>query len=250
MSRIGAAAAAFSCSFCWRLSRPRMPCRAFRRPPEAFTSSCCAMLGLPRAPSRVNASIASRRRPHTRRDADRAPDSLLDSSADAQALQLLVALSWLRCAAHQGTGGKLRADPACFQSCATRIRRLDRSPRRPFSGLSAVNGAWDQLGGGNRAGDNVIVGVSTPAYGRNIPVSRRGPSITGPLPAGVAAVERGQRFPASSCNSKLIGARWFDEGFGGDEAIKSFFPYEFLSPRAANGHGVHTAGIAVSNYPP
>ncbi len=53
--------------------------------------------------------------------------------------------------------------------------------------------------------------------------------------------ESGERFEATDCNNKLIGARWFvagadDTGFIDDN--------EFRSPRDADGHGTHTATTA------
>ncbi len=53
--------------------------------------------------------------------------------------------------------------------------------------------------------------------------------------------ETGDRFEASDCNNKLIGARWFvagadDTGFIDED--------EFRSPRDADGHGTHTATTA------
>jgi len=53
--------------------------------------------------------------------------------------------------------------------------------------------------------------------------------------------ESGERFEATDCNNKLIGARWFiagadDSGFIDDN--------EFRSPRDADGHGTHTATTA------
>lgn len=57
--------------------------------------------------------------------------------------------------------------------------------------------------------------------------------------------ESGQQFTASACNHKLIGARWYDEGF------RAFYgdmdPNEFRSARDADGHGTHIASVAAGN---
>lgn len=65
------------------------------------------------------------------------------------------------------------------------------------------------------------------------------------IPAGwQGECESGQNFPADACNNKLIGARFFNEGFllGGPTD-----PNEFVSPADADGHGSHIASIAAGN---
>ena len=57
--------------------------------------------------------------------------------------------------------------------------------------------------------------------------------------------EAGEAFAATDCNNKLIGARWFADGF--IAARGSIDEGEFLSPRDASGHGSHTASTAAGN---
>jgi len=54
----------------------------------------------------------------------------------------------------------------------------------------------------------------------------------------------GERFDASNCNNKLIGARWFIDGAVETGPIDED---EIRSPRDADGHGTHTATIAAGN---
>ncbi|XP_022768675.1 subtilisin-like protease SBT1.7 [Durio zibethinus] len=75
-------------------------------------------------------------------------------------------------------------------------------------------------------------------------------SELGPVPSGWKGVcEVGRNFSASSCNRKLIGARFFSKGY---EA--SFGPIdesrESKSPRDDDGHGTHTATTAAGSAVP
>ncbi|MEE8244982.1 MAG: S8 family serine peptidase, partial [Pseudomonadales bacterium] len=58
------------------------------------------------------------------------------------------------------------------------------------------------------------------------------------------ACETGERFEATNCNNKLIGARWFIDGA---QASGPIDVGEILSPRDVDGHGTHTATTAAGN---
>ena len=65
-----------------------------------------------------------------------------------------------------------------------------------------------------------------------------------PIPAGwKGKCVAGERFPASTCNDKLIGARYYIEGFG----KQNISPDEYVSPRDGASHGSHTASTAAGN---
>ncbi|WP_345463089.1 S8 family serine peptidase [Nocardioides marinquilinus] len=55
--------------------------------------------------------------------------------------------------------------------------------------------------------------------------------------------EAGDRWSAGSCTSKVVGARWFVDGFGTD-ALRAA---SSLSPRDTDGHGTAMASIAAGN---
>ncbi|XP_044495324.1 subtilisin-like protease SBT1.5 [Mangifera indica] len=54
-------------------------------------------------------------------------------------------------------------------------------------------------------------------------------------------------FPSSSCNRKIIGARFFCQGYESTNG-KMNETSEFRSPRDSDGHGTHTASIAAGRY--
>jgi subtilisin family serine protease len=58
------------------------------------------------------------------------------------------------------------------------------------------------------------------------------------------ACDLGERFEATDCNNKLIGARWF---VSGAEASGPLDDGEIRSARDADGHGTHTATTAAGN---
>jgi subtilisin family serine protease len=56
--------------------------------------------------------------------------------------------------------------------------------------------------------------------------------------------ETGDSFTSESCNNKIIGARFYADGFS---QTHEFDPNEFMSPRDADGHGTHIASTAAGN---
>jgi hypothetical protein len=131
--------------------------------------------------------------------------------------------------------------------------RLNTVSTPEFLGLREAGGAWD-LG---HVGEDVVIGImDSGAWPENPSFSDR----TGTNPNGVdgkldyqqipgwhGKCVPGEGFNASHCNQKMISAQWYGAGFGGPAGIKATFPYEFVSPRAVDGHGVHTASTAGGN---
>ncbi|MBI3241185.1 MAG: S8 family serine peptidase [Chloroflexi bacterium] len=138
------------------------------------------------------------------------------------------------------------------------LSHMDTSSTPAFLGLTAPGGLWDQLGGVGNAGEGVIVGVvdtgiwpENPSFsdrtGTNGNGTQDGKLDFHQIPGWHGKCTPGEEFPASNCNQKMIGAQWFNAGFGGDEAVKASFPFEYASARDADGHGSHTASTAAGN---
>ncbi|KAK2977141.1 hypothetical protein RJ640_027754 [Escallonia rubra] len=68
-----------------------------------------------------------------------------------------------------------------------------------------------------------------------------------PVPAGwKGKCQSGEAFNATTCNRKVIGARYYLSGYEAEEdSVKTV---SFRSPRDSSGHGSHTASIAAGRY--
>jgi subtilisin family serine protease len=139
----------------------------------------------------------------------------------------------------------------------------DRNPT-DFLKLSGQTGVWNKLGGKETAGQGVVVGVvdtgiwpesaslSGPKLGTEAPTSTDPyrPYLSGSTTVMEKAdggtftgsCETGDDFTADLCNTKLISAKYFGEGW------LSLVPPErradYVSPRDGEGHGTHTATTA------
>ena len=123
-----------------------------------------------------------------------------------------------------------------------------------FLGLSGPTGFWNT----KAKGENVIIGmVDTGIWPEHPSFSDRGGTNGNGTQDGKLDYQQipgwhgrcvpGAEFNASNCNQKLIGAQYFNAGWGGNAGISSLFPYEYNSPRDADGHGTHTSSTAGGN---
>jgi subtilisin family serine protease len=115
--------------------------------------------------------------------------------------------------------------------------------------LGLPTGLWQRLGGVDHAGENVIVGVLDTGITPEHPsFADNGKGYIGPAYKAPAvwdgACQAGDGFRVTDCNNKLIGARYFVDGFGVDDLADD----AFVSPRDDDGHGSHTASTAAGNF--
>nr|XP_010939822.1 subtilisin-like protease SBT1.7 [Elaeis guineensis] len=110
-----------------------------------------------------------------------------------------------------------------------------------FLGLDKSDGLVPQA---NTASDVVVGVLDTGVWPERKSFDDTG---FGPVPAGwKGACEEGKDFKATSCNRKLIGARFFSKGYEAsmgpiDESRES------RSPRDIDGHGTHTSTTAAGS---
>ncbi len=136
---------------------------------------------------------------------------------------------------------------------------LETASTPSFLGLDAPGGLWGQLGGpvgkngpnSSGAGEGVVIGiVDSGVWPEHPSFSDRdanGKLVYQQLPGWHGKCTPGEAFSGSDCNQKLIGAQYFNAGFGGNAGIDADLPFEFNSPRDHNGHGTHTASTAGGN---
>jgi hypothetical protein len=143
------------------------------------------------------------------------------------------------------TGGQvtaLRSTPGVLTVQPDRVRKIETVDSPEFLGLSGRNGVWAQHGGTDKAGKNVVVGIlDTGIWPEN-------PSFAGarraPDPRGFSGVcQDGEAWTRSTCNGKVIAARYFVKGIGEENVSAD----EYISPRDGDGHGSHTASTAAGN---
>ncbi|KAG0471044.1 hypothetical protein HPP92_015590 [Vanilla planifolia] len=134
--------------------------------------------------------------------------------------------------------------PGIIAVLPEQIRHPDTTRSPEFLGLKSSD-STGLLAETDFGSDLVIGVVDTGIWPERRSFSDHG---LGPIPQkwrGTCVV--GTSFPASSCNRKLIGARYFS---GGYEATSGRMneTAELRSARDTDGHGTHTASIAAGRY--
>lgn len=156
---------------------------------------------------------------------------------------------------------KLATDKDVEAIVPNEIRTVDTSTTPAFLGLSDPGGLWDQLGGVGKAGENIIIGdIDSGIWPEALSFADRVDSNGNPsnapgakkvyknLPGVKLACQVGEAWSRTDCNQKLIGARFYNAGMGGNAGINADKPWEFNSARDYNGHGTHTASTAGGNF--
>ena len=169
---------------------------------------------------------------------------------------------------------KLAQDPRVESVTKTKLLHIQADPVDSgvhFLGLDGASGLWSTLGGFENAGKGIVVGsldtgiapenasfegkplAETAADGEPTKkdgvisfVKANGKSFTSVCtPGDNPGVDQ---FTGDECNSKIIGAHYYWQGFGERDAIAKPSEGEYLSPRDGNGHGSHTASTAAGNH--
>jgi subtilisin family serine protease len=154
-----------------------------------------------------------------------------------------------------GFSARLSADEAARLAATDGVKsvvpselvRVDTVDTPRFMGLAGPNGAWEKVGGIDKAGDGVIIGVVDSGFVPERPsfapieTTRKSDALVAKKWKGVC--QAGTSGPPVTCNNKVIGARYFDAAVGNQPV-----PQEYRSPRDYGGHGTHTASTAAGNH--
>jgi hypothetical protein len=155
----------------------------------------------------------------------------------------------------QAQADKLAANPDVLAVTKDQLLQLDTASTPGFLGLTGKEGFWKQ----QAKGEDIIIGiVDSGVWPEHKSFSDRkhldrddkdgeNESDYDRIRGWKGTCVTGAQFTTKDCNRKLIGARYYNAGWGGDAAIAEFFPFEFLSPRDWGGHGTHTASTAGGN---
>lgn len=110
--------------------------------------------------------------------------------------------------------------------------------------LGLPNGVWTQEGGDRHAGEGIVIGFIDTGINPVHPSFAYDP--TNPFTSNPShfsgACEAGPHFPASSCNGKIVSARYFSAGAQTATTLNT--SVDFLSPFDAVGHGRYTHDYA------
>jgi len=153
----------------------------------------------------------------------------------------------------------LRSRDDVVQVWRDEIRQPTTDTTPDYLGLTGADGVWANHG----KGEDVIVGIidtgiwpEHPSFSDQNDFSYATGSsgkrnlAYGPPPAHWnGSCQSGEQFSQDNCNNKVIGARYYPDGFSA-HGISGLLTTEYLSPRDSDGHGSHTASTAAGNEGP
>jgi subtilisin family serine protease len=131
------------------------------------------------------------------------------------------------------------------------LMQVDTSSTPDFIGLRGPDGVWTTTGA---KGEDIIIGMvdtgfwpENPSFSDRVGGKKDGKLAYQPMPGWEDRCMKGEAFKVTDCNKKVIGARFYNAGWGGNAGIDQLFPFEFVSPRDWAGHGSHTSSTAGGN---
>ncbi|XP_019099349.1 PREDICTED: subtilisin-like protease SBT3.5 [Camelina sativa] len=143
---------------------------------------------------------------------------------------------------------KLADSPEVVHVMADSFYELATTRTWDYLGLSAANPI--NLLNDTNMGDQVIIGfIDTGVWPESESFNDNG---VGPIPSHwKGGCEPGEKFISTNCNRKLIGAKYFINGFlAENKGFNSTESRDYISARDFIGHGTHTSSIAGGSFVP
>ncbi|XP_030466138.2 subtilisin-like protease SBT1.5 [Syzygium oleosum] len=139
---------------------------------------------------------------------------------------------------------RIRSLPHVLALIPEQVRRVHTTRSPQFLGLKTGDSAG--LLKESDFGSDLVIGViDTGIWPERQSFNDRD---LGPVPSKwKGECVAGKAFPSTSCNRKLIGARYFSNGYEATNG-KMNETTQFRSPRDSDGHGTHTSSIAAGRY--
>ena len=131
---------------------------------------------------------------------------------------------------------RLATDKDVLSVSPDELHKMDTSSTPAFLGLSDPGGLWAQLGGVGKAGEDIVIGdIDSGIWPEALSFSDRigknpaGSGLTYKKPVGWhGTCQTGEDWNKHDCNNKLIGARYYNTGLGGNAAIDALPPRPVL----------------------
>lgn len=123
------------------------------------------------------------------------------------------------------------------------VALVEKDEVRPLAGRTTRAAPVPGLPARDRGGAGVVIGVVDSGIASESPVFSTVSGL-GRAPQGFdGACQTGDGWSEDACTRKLVGARWFVDGFGADNVRSS----ESLSAHDVDGHGTQVASIAAGD---
>jgi hypothetical protein len=140
-----------------------------------------------------------------------------------------------------GVAVELTTDQAADLQAMPQVTRVEENTVRPLAGRAeSPSGA---VVPGGQGGRGVVVGVVDTGVWPESPLFAAVPGTGRRTPGFTGGCVPGEGWDTDTCSAKLVGSRWFVDGFGRDRLSAA----EVLSARDVRGHGTQVASIAVGN---